>query len=70
MSDSESGVFRVGITHDVLTSKGQPIFGQEVFEWLNQPGLVWEYMEETPVIPAQTCRPLRCHLRHAGEVHA
>ena len=50
MSDSESGVFRVGITHDVLTSQGKPIFGQEVFEWLNQPGLVWEYMEETPVI--------------------
>ena len=43
-------VFGVGITHDVLTSQGQPIFGQEVFEWLNQPGLVWEYMEETPVI--------------------
>ncbi len=50
MNDSESGVFRVGITHDVLTSQGQPIFGQEVFEWLNQPGLVWEYMEETAVI--------------------
>ncbi|WP_350297247.1 hydroxyacid dehydrogenase [Limnohabitans sp. Rim8] len=50
MNDSESGVFRVGITRDVLTSQGQPIFGQEVFEWLNQPGLVWEYMEETPVI--------------------
>jgi len=50
MSDSESGVFRVGITHDVLTSQGKPIFGHEVFEWLNQPGLVWEYMEETPVI--------------------
>ena len=50
MNDSESGVFRVGITHDVLTSQGQPIFGKEVFEWLNQPGLVWEYMEETPVI--------------------
>ena len=44
MSDSGSGVFRVGITHDVLTSKGQPIFGQEVFEWLNQPGMVWEYI--------------------------
>ena len=42
MNESESGVFRVGITHDVLTSQGQPIFGQEVFEWLNQPGLVWE----------------------------
>jgi phosphoglycerate dehydrogenase-like enzyme len=50
MNESESGVFRVGITHDVLTSQGQPIFGQEVFEWLNQPGLVWEYMEKTPVI--------------------
>ena len=50
MNDFDSGVFRVGITRDVLTSNGQPIFGQAVFECLNQPGLVWEYMEDSPVI--------------------
>ena len=50
MNDFDSGTFRVGITRDVLTSNGQPIFGQAVFEFLNQPGLVWEYMEETPAI--------------------
>lgn len=50
MNDFDSGIFRVGITRDVLTSNGQPIFGQAVFEFLNQPGLVWEYMEESSVI--------------------
>ncbi|WP_353237957.1 NAD(P)-dependent oxidoreductase [Limnohabitans sp.] len=50
MNDFESGIFRVGITRDVLTSNGQPIFGQAVFEFLNHPGLVWEYMEESTVI--------------------
>ena len=50
MDDFLKGQFRVGITRDVLMSNGQPIFGQAVFEWLKQPGLVWEYMEETPVI--------------------
>jgi phosphoglycerate dehydrogenase-like enzyme len=50
MNDFDSGVFRVGITRDVLTSNGQPIFGQAVFECLNQPGLVWEYMEDSPII--------------------
>jgi phosphoglycerate dehydrogenase-like enzyme len=50
MNDFDSGIFRVGITRDVLTSNGQPIFGQAVFDFLNHPGLVWEYMEESPVI--------------------
>jgi phosphoglycerate dehydrogenase-like enzyme len=50
MDDFLKGQFRVGITRDVLMSNGQPIFGQTVFEWLKQPGLVWEYMEETPMI--------------------
>lgn len=50
MNDFDSGIFRVGITRDVLTSNGQPIFGQAVFEFLNHPGLVWEYMEESTVI--------------------
>jgi hypothetical protein len=72
MSDSESGVFRVGITHDVLTSKGQPIFGQEVFEWLNQPGLVWEYMEESrrsfgPNMPLVTMPFAPCWVRFTPE---
>ena len=50
MNEFDSGIFRVGITRDVLTSNGQPIFGQAVFDFLNHPGLVWEYMEESPVI--------------------
>ena len=50
MNDFDSGIFRVGITRDVLTSNGQPIFGQAVFDFLNHPGLVWEYMEESTVI--------------------
>lgn len=42
--------FRVGITPDVLMTNGQPIFGHEVFEILNQPGVEWEYMQNTPEI--------------------
>ena len=42
--------FRVGITPDVLMSNGEPIFGQEVFEILNQPGVEWEYMQDSPEI--------------------
>lgn len=57
MNDFESGVFRVGITRDVLTTQGEPIFGHQVFDWLKQPGLTWEYMEDTPVVtPAQAAR--------------
>ena len=50
MSNTVPVQFRVGITPDVLMSNGQPIFGQEVFEILNQPGLQWEYMDDSPVI--------------------
>lgn len=57
MSHFEAEEFRVGITRDVLMSNGEPIFGSAVFECLNRPGLVWEYMDETPVIrPDQVAR--------------
>ena len=50
MSTTNPVSFRIGITPDVLMTNGQPIFGHEVFEILNQPGVEWEYMQNTPEI--------------------
>ncbi|WP_295552364.1 hydroxyacid dehydrogenase [Limnohabitans sp. Rim8] len=50
MNTTNAAPFRVGITPDVLQSNGQPIFGHEVFDILNQPGIEWEYMTSTPEI--------------------
>ena len=42
---------RVGITRDVLDSRGEPAFGRAALELLDDaPGLVWEYLPQ--VVPA------------------
>ncbi|MEO5845099.1 MAG: hypothetical protein ABIQ33_09685, partial [Caldimonas sp.] len=51
--------FRVGVTADVLTSSGEPIFGREVLGLLDAGGIAWEYMEQGAggsVSPAQAAR--------------
>ncbi|MEP7300466.1 MAG: NAD(P)-dependent oxidoreductase [Caldimonas sp.] len=50
--------FRVGITADVLSSDGEPIFGREVLGLLDADGIAWEYMTQEPggVTPAQAAR--------------
>jgi D-3-phosphoglycerate dehydrogenase len=50
--------FRVGITADVLSSDGEPIFGREVLGLLDADGIAWEYMEQAPdgLTPAQAAR--------------
>ena len=50
--------FRVGITADVLSSSGEPIFGREVLRMLDAEGITWEYMTQEPggVTPAQAAR--------------
>lgn len=50
--------FRVGITADVLSSSGEPIFGREVLGLLDAAGIAWEYMaqEAGGVTPAQAAR--------------
>ena len=47
--------FRVGITDDVLSSDGEPIFGREVLGLLDADGISWEYMAQAPdgLTPAQ-----------------
>ena len=46
--------FRVGITRDILDSRGAPAFGSAALDILQRaPGLDWEYLPETvPVITA------------------
>ena len=57
MSANDSKIFKVGITSDVLMSNGEPIFGQEVFDILNQPGLEWEFMDAHPeILPEHVAR--------------
>jgi len=50
--------FRVGITGDVLSSGGEPIFGREVLGLLDADGIAWEFMTHEPggVTPAQATR--------------
>ena len=50
--------FRVGITGDVLSSSGEPIFGREVLGLLDAGGIGWEFMTQEPdgVTPAQAAR--------------
>ena len=50
--------FRVGITADVLSSDGEPIFGREVLGLLDADGISWEYMAQAPdgLTPAQAAR--------------
>ena len=50
--------YRVGITADVLTSGGEPIFGREVLGLLDAAGVAWEFMTHSPdgVTPAQAAR--------------
>ena len=50
--------FRVGITADVLSSDGEPIFGREVLGLLDANGIAWEYMAQAPdgLTPAQVAR--------------
>ncbi len=39
--------FRVGITRDILDSRGEPAFGRKALEILdNAPGIEWEYLPE------------------------
>ena len=50
--------FRVGITADVLSSDGEPIFGREVLGLLDANGIAWEYMAQAPdgLTPTQAAR--------------
>jgi phosphoglycerate dehydrogenase-like enzyme len=49
--------FRIGITADVLSSDGQPIFGRDVLGLLDQPHVEWEYMDKgVELTPAQVAR--------------
>ena len=51
--------FRVGITADVLSSGGEPIFGRDVLKLLDDdPAIEWEYMDggSETVTPAQVAR--------------
>ena len=37
--------FRVGITRDILDSRGEPSFGRKALEILDRPGSIdWEYL--------------------------
>ena len=36
--------FRVGVTSDILDSRGEPAFGREPLQALNVPGLGWEWL--------------------------
>ena len=39
--------FRVGITRDILDSRGEPAFGRKALEILDSaPGIEWEYLPE------------------------
>src|SRR5260221_13689079 len=41
---------RVGVTRDILDSRGQPAFGTKALEILDRaPGVEWEYLQE--VVP-------------------
>jgi D-3-phosphoglycerate dehydrogenase len=50
--------FRVGITRDVLSPAGEPVFGREALDVLNDPNVEWEYLPEAvPVLtPEQASR--------------
>ena len=43
--------FRVGISRDVLSPSGEPVFGREALKVLDDPNVEWEYLPETvPVL--------------------
>jgi phosphoglycerate dehydrogenase-like enzyme len=43
--------FRVGITRDVLSPSGEPVYGREALKVLDHPGIEWEYLPEAvPVL--------------------
>jgi D-3-phosphoglycerate dehydrogenase len=46
--------FRVGITRDVLSPAGEPVFGREALKVLDDPDVEWEYLPEAvPVLTAE-----------------
>ena len=45
------GKFRVGISRDVLSPSGEPVFGREALKALDDPNVEWEYLPESvPVL--------------------
>ncbi len=48
--------FLIGITPDVRMSNGQPIFGTQVLQLLEQPGIAWEYMQDGSQITLEHAR--------------
>ena len=43
--------FKVGISRDVLSPSGEPVFGREALKVLDDPNVEWEYLPETvPVL--------------------
>jgi D-3-phosphoglycerate dehydrogenase len=50
--------FRVGITRDVLSPAGEPVFGREALKVLDDPNVEWEYLPQAvPVLtPEQASR--------------
>jgi D-3-phosphoglycerate dehydrogenase len=46
--------FRVGITRDVLSPLGEPVYSRDALKVLDHPDIEWEYLPEAlPVLPAE-----------------
>ena len=60
-----SAPFRVGITRDILDSRGEPAFGRAALEILDRaPGLTWEYLPQVVAGDRRrSCRGVRRDLR-------
>ena len=47
--------FRVGITRDVLSPSGEPVYGREALKVLDDPLVEWEYLPQVePELTAET----------------
>jgi len=45
--------FRVGITRDVLSPAGEPVFGKEALKVLDDPLIEWEYLPQVAPVLTQ-----------------
>ena len=47
--------FKVGITRDVLSPSGEPVFGRDALKVLDDPSVEWEYLPAVePELSAET----------------